>query len=49
MLLLDSLEVMRYRGINGLNLPRLSRANLITGMNGTGKTALIKDESATTN
>ena len=37
-----SFEAIRYRGINGLSLNSLSRANLITGVNGIGKTALIE-------
>lgn len=37
-----SFEAIRYRGINGLSLNNLSRANLITGVNGIGKTALIE-------
>ena len=39
---LSSFEAVHYRGISGLSLPRLSPANLITGMNGIGKTALIE-------
>ena len=39
---LGSFEAVRYRGIGGLSLPRLSRANLVTGVNGVGKTALIE-------
>lgn len=39
---LSSFEAVHYRGIDGLSLPRLSRANLITGANGVGKTALIE-------
>ena len=42
MFLLESFRAVRYRGIDGLALPRLSRANLITGANGVGKTALIE-------
>lgn len=42
MLCLSSFEAVHYRGIDGLSLPRLSRANLITGVNGVGKTALIE-------
>ena len=34
--------VERYRGISGLSLPTLNRINLITGMNGIGKTALLE-------
>ena len=40
MTFLNRFEVVRYRGIDGLSLPRLSRANLVTGVNGVGKTAL---------
>ena len=39
---IGNFEVVRYRGINGLSLNSLSRANLITGVNGIGKTALIE-------
>ena len=39
---LSSFTAVRYRGINGLSLPKLSQANLITGENGIGKTALLE-------
>ena len=39
---LNSFEAVHYRGIDGLSLPRLSRANLVTGVNGIGKTALLE-------
>ena len=39
---LASFEAVRYRGIDGLSLPRLSHANLVTGVNGIGKTALLE-------
>ena len=39
---LDSFEVGHYRGIDGLSLPDLTHANLITGSNGVGKTALLE-------
>lgn len=42
MTLLTSFGVVRYRGIDGLSLPRLSHANLVTGVNGIGKTALLE-------
>ena len=42
MIQLSSFKAVHYRGIDGLALPRLSRANLVTGMNGVGKTALIE-------
>ena len=42
MIHLSSFEAVHYRGINGLSLPKLSHANLITGANGVGKTALIE-------
>lgn len=42
MIHLKSFEAIHYRGIDGLSLPSLSRANLITGINGVGKTALIE-------
>ncbi|MYF97240.1 MAG: AAA family ATPase [Holophagales bacterium] len=39
----ESLQVVHYRGISGLELPTLAhRANLITGLNGVGKTALAE-------
>jgi len=42
MTFLSSFEAVRYRGIDGLSLPRLARANLITGVNGIGKTAVLE-------
>ena len=42
MTLLSSFTAVHYRGIDGLSLPRLSPANLITGVNGVGKTALME-------
>ena len=39
---LSSFTAVHYRGIDGLSLPRLSPANLITGVNGVGKTALME-------
>ena len=39
---LGSFKAIRYRGIGGLSLPHLSRANLVTGVNGIGKTALLE-------
>ena len=42
MVQLNSFRVGHYRGIDGLSLSRLSKANLITGANGVGKTALIE-------
>lgn len=42
MTLLASFGAVHYRGIDGLSLPRLSRANLVTGVNGIGKTALLE-------
>ena len=39
---LNSFKAVHYRGIDGLSLPHLSRANLVTGVNGIGKTALIE-------
>ena len=39
---ISSFEAIRYRGIDGLALQDMSRANLITGVNGIGKTALIE-------
>ena len=42
MTLLSSFKAVHYRGINGVSLPRLTRANLVTGVNGIGKTALLE-------
>ena len=42
MIHLSSFEAVHYRGIDGLSLPKLSQVNLITGVNGVGKTALIE-------
>ena len=42
MIHLKNFEAIHYRGIDGLSLPKLSHANLITGANGVGKTALIE-------
>ena len=42
MTFLTSFEAVHYRGIDGLSLPRLSHANLVTGVNGIGKTALLE-------
>ncbi len=42
MVKLESFKAVKYRGIDGLEVPRLSRVNLITGANGAGKTALIE-------
>ena len=42
MTLLSHFKAVQYRGIDGLSLPRLSRANLVTGINGIGKTALLE-------
>ena len=39
---ITSFEAIHYRGIDGLSLQNMSRANLITGVNGIGKTALIE-------
>lgn len=39
---LSSFTAVHYRGMDGLSLPRLSSANLITGVNGVGKTALME-------
>lgn len=39
---IGSFQTTRYRGIDGLSLNKLSRVNLITGVNGIGKTALIE-------
>lgn len=42
MIHLSSFEAVHYRGLNGLSIPRLSAANLVTGANGVGKTALLE-------
>lgn len=42
MALLSSFTAVRYRGFDGLSLPRLTAANLVTGVNGVGKTALME-------
>ncbi len=42
MTFLNSFAAVRYRGIDGLSFPRLARANLITGVNGIGKTAVLE-------
>lgn len=42
MTLLSSFKAVHYRGIDGLSLPRLTPANLVTGVNGIGKTALLE-------
>ena len=42
MTLLTSFVAVHYRSIDGLSLPHLSQANLITGVNGIGKTALLE-------
>ena len=42
MTLLSSFKAVHYRGIDGLSLPRLTRANLVTGVNGIGKSALLE-------
>ena len=39
---LSRFEVKRYRGIDGLTVPCLTRANLLTGPNGIGKSSLIE-------
>lgn len=42
MSLLRSFTATRFRGIDGLSLPSLTAANLVTGANGVGKTALLE-------
>ncbi len=42
MTFLNSFEAVRYRGIDGLSFPHLAPANLITGVNGIGKTAVLE-------
>ena len=38
----DIFKAVHYRDIDGLTLPRLTPANLVTGVNGVGKTALLE-------
>lgn len=38
----SSFKAIHYRGIDGLSFPRLANANLVTGVNGIGKTAVIE-------
>lgn len=42
MIHLSSFAAVHYRGLDGLSIPRLSAANLVTGENGIGKTALLE-------
>ena len=42
MTFLEGFEAVHYRGIDGLSLPRLAHANLVTGVNGVGKTAVLE-------
>ena len=42
MTFLTSFQAVHYRGIDGLSLPVLTPANLVTGVNGVGKTALLE-------
>ena len=42
MIHLSSFKAVHYRGLDGLSIPRLSAANLVTGANGAGKTALLE-------
>ena len=42
MTFLTSFEAIHYRGIDGLSFPHLANANLVTGVNGIGKTAVIE-------
>ena len=39
---LSRFDVAHYRGLDSLSLPKLGSVNLLTGMNGAGKTALIE-------
>ena len=41
-LILDSLEIRRFRGIDHLRIERLGRVNLIVGKNNVGKTTLLE-------
>ena len=42
MTFLNSFEAVHYRGIDGVTFPHLAPANLITGVNGIGKTAVLE-------
>lgn len=42
MTFLTSFKAVHYRGIDGLHFPHLANANLVTGVNGIGKTAVIE-------
>ena len=42
MTFLNSFEVVRYRGLDGVSFPNLTQANLVTGVNGVGKTAALE-------
>lgn len=42
MTFLTSFKAVHYRGIDGLSFPHLANANLVTGVNGIGKTAVIE-------
>ena len=42
MTLFTGFKATHYRGIDGLSFPRLASANLVTGVNGIGKTAVIE-------
>ena len=42
MTFLSSFEVVRYRGLDGVSFPHFTRANLVTGVNGIGKTAALE-------
>ena len=39
---LSSFKAVHFRGIDGLSMAHLSQANLVTGVNGIGKTALLE-------
>ena len=42
MTFLTSFKAVHYRGIDGLSFPHLANANLVIGVNGIGKTAVIE-------
>ena len=42
MTFLTSFKAVHYRGIDGLSFPHLANANLVTGVNGIGKTAVTE-------
>ena len=39
---LESIKVENYKGLDGLEVSEIRKINLITGVNGVGKTALLE-------